>query len=174
MYSGLKTKLRALEVADSERIALWRNDESIQSMLIGWHWPVSVENEAKWIESSRDDKLNKRFAIIADDGNHIGNIGIYGIDWVSRQCGFGLFIGDAKYRGKGYANDASKVLLDFVFSELGMNRVWVYVLVSNEPSKKHFERLGFSAEGILKQHNHRGGEFTDVHVMGLLKGELIK
>ena len=174
MYAGLKTKLRALEPDDAPLLAKWRNDTSIQDMLIGWHWPVSVENERKWLESIGSDNNNKRFAILADDGNHIGNIGVYSIDWVSRQCGFGLFIGESKYRGMGYANDASKVLLDFVFSELGLNRVWVYVLATNEPSVKHFERLGFKHEGTLKDHNFRNGKFIDVHVLGLLNGELIK
>lgn len=174
MITGKKTRIRALEPGDRDRLVSWRNDRNIQDQLIGWHWPTAPENEEDWLKAIRNDQKNKRFAIEADDGKHIGNIGVYDIDWISRQCGFGLFIGDHNYLGKGYANDASQALLSFTFSEIGMHRVWVYILESNKPSRSHFERLGFQHEGLLREHNFRDGKFVDVVVMGLLNTEFQK
>ncbi len=174
MISGKKTRIRALEKGDRDRLTAWRNDWEIQEQLIGWHWPTSHTNEEDWLHAIRNDQVNKRFAIEADDGRHIGNIGVYDIDWINRQCGFGLFIGDKNYRGQGYANDASHSLLNFTFSEIGMNRVWVYILDTNIPSQKHFERLGFIREGKLREHNFRNNQFVDVIIMGLLKSDFLK
>ena len=174
MITGTKVRIRALETGDRDRISAWRNKRSIQDQLIGWHWPTSPENESDWLNAIRNDSVNKRFAIEASDGKHIGNIGVYDIDWIWRQCGFGLFIGDDNYRGKGYAFDASKALLEFVFSEVGMHRVWVYILASNEPSIKHFTRLGFTHEGVLREHNFRSGVFVNVNVMGLIDTDFRK
>ncbi|MEZ4812076.1 MAG: hypothetical protein R2883_01040 [Caldisericia bacterium] len=37
-------------------------------------------NEEDWLHAIRNDQVNKRFAIEADDRRHIGNIGVYDID----------------------------------------------------------------------------------------------
>ena len=174
MITGTKARVRALETGDRDRLTIWRNDKMIQDQLVGWHWPTSPENENDWLMAIRKDQVNKRFAIEAEDGKHIGNIGVYDIDWVWRQCGFGLFIGDNGYRGKGYALDASRALLDFIFNETGMHRVWVYILATNQPSIKHFTRLGFTHEGVLREHNFRAGEFVNVNIMGLIDTDFVK
>ncbi|NTU61543.1 MAG: GNAT family N-acetyltransferase [Caldiserica bacterium] len=171
MITGAKTKVRGLEKSDIDKLVGWRNDRSIQDMLIGWHFPVTVEQELSWFEKTWTDQHNKRFAIEADSGDYIGNIGLYDIDWVNRQCGFGIFIGDPRYRGGGYAFDAGHALLDFAFNDMDIHRVWVEVLTTNEPSRKYFERLGFKHEGILREHNYKNGKHVNQHIMGLLKDE---
>ena len=168
MIVGKKTLVRALTSGDIPKLAAWRNDPSIQSMLIGWHFPVSAEEEMLWLEKIRGDKNSRRFAIEADTGSYIGNIGLYDINWIDRVSGFGIFIGDPRFRGGGYATDASFALVKFAFQELGLNRLWLTVLADNEPARKLYERLGFLTEGTLKHHNHRGGVFHDELVMGLL------
>lgn len=173
MIAGKKTLIRALTKGDLPKLVTWRNDPSIQSQLIGWHFPVSIEDEELWLERIRNDKTSKRFAIEADSGEYIGNIGLYDIDWINRNTGFGIFIGDPRYRGGGYATDASCALLNFVFSELNLKRVWLTVLTSNESAQKLYLRLGFKLEGTLKQHNFRGGKFVDELVMGLLSDEFV-
>lgn len=173
MIAGKKTQIRALTKEDLPKLVVWRNDPYIQSQLIGWHFPISVEDEALWLERVRGDKSSRRFAIEADSGEYIGNIGLYDIDWINRNTGFGIFIGDPRYRGGGYATDASFALLGFAFSELGLKKVWLTVLASNEAAQKLYLRLGFKPEGTLRQHNFRGGGFVDELVMGLLSEEFV-
>lgn len=168
MIIGKKTLIRALTTDDIPKLVAWRNDPSIQSMLIGWHFPVCAEEELVWLERIRNDKNSRRFAIEADTGAYIGNIGLYDINWIDRMSGFGIFIGDPRFRGGGYATDASFALLRFAFHELGLNRLWLTVLTGNDPARKLYEKLGFSPEGVLKKHNFRGGAFHDELVMGLL------
>jgi RimJ/RimL family protein N-acetyltransferase len=171
LIKGSKTLVRGLEKSDIPKLVLWRNDKELQDMLIGWHFPVTAEQELSWFEKTWSDQSNRRFAIEADSGDYIGNIGLYDIDWINRQCGFGLFIGDSRYKGGGYASDAGRALIRFAFNDLGINRIWVEVLLTNEPSKRYFERLGFRHEGILRKHNLKNGILVDQYILGLLKEE---
>jgi RimJ/RimL family protein N-acetyltransferase len=171
LIKGIKTLVRGLEKSDISKLVLWRNDRELQDMLIGWHFPVTVDQELSWFEKSWSDQRNRRFAIEADTGEYIGNIGLYDIDWVNRFCGFGIFIGDTRYRSGGYASDAGRALLSFAFNDMNLLRVWVEVLATNEPSRRYFERLGFVHEGLLVRQNYKNGNHVDVHIMGLLKDE---
>ena len=173
MIVGTKTLIRAIGDDDLPKLVQWRNDKSIQQNLIGWHFPVSLEDEKLWLERVRGDRKNKRFAIEADSGEYIGNIGLYDIDFINRHCGFGIFIGDPRYRGGGYATDATTALIKFAIEELGMVRLCLTVLATNDKAIKLYERVGFKLEGVLRRQNFRGGEYVDENLMGLLKEELI-
>ena len=171
MIKGKKTLVRGIEKNDIAKLVAWRNDRQIQDMLIGWHFPVTAEQEQSWFEKTWSDQHNKRFAIEADTGDYIGNIGLYDIDWVNRFCGFGIFIGDERYRRGGYASDAGRALISFAFDDMNLTRIWVEVLVTNDPSRRYFERLGFKHEGVLIKHNYKNGAYVDQHILGLLKEE---
>jgi len=173
LIAGRKTLIRALTTDDLPKLVTWRADNAIQEQLIGWHFPVSIEDERIWLERVKTDKNSRRFAIEADTGDYIGNIGLYDINWINRHSGFGIFIGDPRYRGGGFAHDATIALLKFAFSDMGLHRLWLTVLVANEPARKLYERVGFEIEGNLRQANFRGDQFVDVYVMGLLSSQFI-
>lgn len=77
-----------------------------------------------------------------------------------------------KYQKKGIVTQSVSTLLDYAFSELGLNRVQIRCAVGNIPSKNIPRRLGFLFEGI-----ERDGEllsdnqFTDIEVYSILKRE---
>lgn len=99
-----------------------------------------------------------------------GVIGYHRIDWVNRSVALGYWIG-AQYEGKGLVTEASRILVDYAFRELGLNRVEIRCATDNHRSRAIPERLGFRREGILRQVQHVSGRCLDHAVYGLLARE---
>jgi RimJ/RimL family protein N-acetyltransferase len=70
--------------------------------------------------------------------------------------------------GKGYMNEALTALLEFGFSQLGLNRVEADIDPRNMASARSLERLGFQKEGHLRERWIVAGEVSDTGLYGLL------
>ena len=62
-------------------------------------------------------------------------------DWAA-ECELGYWLGRS-FWGRGYVPEAARVLLQYGFTELGMEAVWCGYYVGNEKSKRVQEKLGF-------------------------------
>lgn len=84
---------------------------------------------------------------------------------------------NAAFEGKGYALEAARAYLGFLFSELGARRVYACAAVENARSLRLCERLGMRREGILKEfisfsRDSRGREiYEDTCVYAILARE---
>lgn len=91
------------------------------------------------------------------------------IDLINRKSEFAIFIGDEDERGKGYSFKATILTLRFAFNDMGMNRIYLFVLSNNTPAIKLYKKAGFSEEGHLIKSIFKAGEFYDEIVMGIIK-----
>ena len=73
--------------------------------------------------------------------------------------------------GKGYIDEALRVLLRFSFSEMGLHRLTADTDPRNERSIRTLERLGFRREGRLREHYLLHGERQDSILYGLLRSD---
>ena len=64
---GKIVTLRAIENRDKELLHRWSNDPEITYMLGGWHFPSSLTDQEKWIDSLSVNSLDQRFAIDSND-----------------------------------------------------------------------------------------------------------
>ena len=64
-----------------------------------------------------------------------------------------------------------EVALDFAFNELQIHKVAGQVLDFNEASIRTHFRLGFTQEGVLREHHLIDGKHLDLIVFGLLSFE---
>ena len=168
--------LRALEEADLERTHRWHNDPELYSRLVNPFRFVSRTAELEWLRRKAGYSANEiNLAIcLRATGEHIGNIYLGEIDWVSRRAFLGIFIGSPEHRGKGYGQEAMRQVLAHAFADLHLNRVFLEVLVDNAPAIKVYERCGFAVEGRLRSHVFKNGSYQDVLVMGIQKHEATK
>jgi RimJ/RimL family protein N-acetyltransferase len=60
-------------------------------------------------------------------------------------------MGDKTEWGKGYAKEASIAIINYAFEQLGLNKVNLGVIDSNNVAVKLYEIIGFVVEGVLKQ-----------------------
>ena len=76
-----------------------------------------------------------------------------------------------KKNNKGIASESSKIVLDFAFNSIGLNRVELEVLISNKNAIHLYEKLGFKNEGIKRAKFFADNKFHDVKIMSILKSE---
>ncbi len=74
-------------------------------------------------------------------------------------------------RGRGFMAEALAALLRYGFRDLDLNRIYAHHMVRNPTSGRVLSRLGFQAEGILRQRVRKWGLFEDVVVQALLRSE---
>jgi len=99
-----------------------------------------------------------------------GTVRYHEIDWPNRSTELGYWVGGA-YEGLGLITKTCRVLIDYAFKELGLNRVVINCAVGNQKSRAIPERLGFIQEGVLRQSEWLQDHFTDMAVYGLLASE---
>jgi len=80
-------------------------------------------------------------------------------------------LGDKSVWGSGIGRAATSFMLKFGFEELHLHRIYLEVLDANPRARKLYESLGFVHEGKLRHAQFKGGQYLDVHVMGLLEEE---
>ncbi|HAX96891.1 MAG TPA: hypothetical protein DCY35_10295 [Prolixibacteraceae bacterium] len=162
--------LRALSMGDLELTSKWHSDEELYKSLVGPFRYVSQDAEKEWLESKvkySNQEINLMICL-KENSQPIGMISVRDIDWISRTGHFtGLLIGKSEFQGKGYGSEALQLLLQHVFQDLGLNRIWGFALESNLSSLRMLEKCGFMVEGKLKQHSYKNGHFIDVSVVGL-------
>ena len=52
-----------------------------------------------------------------------------------------------------------------------MNKIYLHVFKANIKALRLYNKLGFIEEGILRRHIFKNGDFKDVVVMSILRGE---
>lgn len=73
--------------------------------------------------------------------------------------------------GRGYATDAARSLVAFAFRELALHRVSAAIGPRNAPSIALVEKLGFTREGVLRDHVFTNGAWRDSVLYSVLAHE---
>lgn len=173
MFNG---KLGALLPFDEGALPLvqaWMNDEEVR-WGTGTEGPVSDFEHQRWYRSLMEDRSQRAFLIghrCASEMKPVGAIGLRGINWRSRSAEYWIYLGDRTVRGKGVADEASRLLLRFAFSTLGLHRVFLQVNVTNQPAVRLYRRLGFVEEGTLRGAVFAEGRFVDRLLFSMLEEE---
>jgi diamine N-acetyltransferase len=165
--------LRALELSDLERTRKWHNDAGLYEMLVTPFRYVSGAAEEEWLRGKvAYSQTEMQLAICLKKGDqHIGNIHLRHIDWVSRHAEVGMFIGEAQYWSKGYGQQALRLLLRHAFGDLGLQRLYLTVLEDNQRAIRAYEKCGFVVEGRLRRQAYKRGQFRDLIFMGAIADE---
>ena len=161
-----KRVLRPIEKRDLEKLNRWKNDESVFKFLGGGYKPVSVDQQASWMDNMMDlNGNNKRFMILDENGDAIGMTGLYSIDWTHRTCEVGLYIGESSARRKGFALMAYFSLEKYAKNYLNLRKIKLNVVRNNNAGKKLWDKVGFKEVGVLHQERYINGEYCDLIIM---------
>lgn len=79
-----------------------------------------------------------------------------------------------EHQRKGFAQEAIKELLNYLFVELGKHRVVASIDTRNEPSVKLMGRLGFRKEAHFIRNGFYKNEWCDEFVFALLQQEWLQ
>lgn len=145
----------------------WLSDPFVAENL-GLRKKPSWEYTLHWQENAVPANGIWAFAIQADS-RHVGNLILDQMDENLRSIRLFLFIGEPDCRGKGIAADAIQLALEFSFSKLKLNKVWLHVHEQNLSAIRLYQKSGFSHEGILKEEFHYRGSLIQMHHMAILQ-----
>jgi RimJ/RimL family protein N-acetyltransferase len=173
MIQGTKTCLRALEQDDLPHFVHWINDPETRRFM-AMRFPLSMTEEENWWEGFVTRQHDYIFAIEADDGTYIGNIGLHGIERENRRALLGIIIGEKAYWGRGYGTDAIQAMLGWAFDYMNFNRVALTVYAYNERAIGCYLKCGFRREGAMRQARYVDGKYYDELMMGILREEWLQ
>ena len=83
------------------------------------------------------------------------------------EVGFGIPEVDA--RGQGYAQEAVRLLVEYLFAGYPVERVAASTEDENKPAQRVLERVGFQREGVLRRAMFRDGQWRDIAIYGILR-----
>ena len=86
------------------------------------------------------------------------------------EIGFG--IPEASAREEGYATEAVRLLVEYLFAGYPVERVAAFTDDQNRPAQRVMEKVGFRREGTLRRGMFRDGQWQDVTVYGMLREEM--
>lgn len=164
-----KCKLRAILEKDMPVLHKWINDPEV-IRFTNTYRPISEMEQKEWFSDIAYFRNNYVFGIIfTDDDKLIGTCGLYDFDKISRKAELRMKILDVNNRGKGIGIDALKQLLDFGFSDLNLNKIWLRVMTDNAAAVKLYKNAGFTIDGTLYKDMYIKGEYKDLFLMSLFK-----
>jgi RimJ/RimL family protein N-acetyltransferase len=97
------------------------------------------------------DGTRAGFAIEGHDGEFLGLGMVINIELQGRQAEIGYVVGRAA-RGSGIATRTLRLLTDWGFGELGLERIELWIDVENTGSERVAERAGYVREGVLRSY----------------------
>ncbi len=129
--------------------------------------PYNLEQLNSMLRDWNDRAESFLFAIRHAD-QLVGIVNIDGLSWVHSHAEIGIALRSPAFRGQGYATAALRLFLRYLFVDIGLKRVFCRIMDGNEASVRLFTHLGFRAEGRMRQHVYRGGQYIDMLLFGLL------
>jgi spore coat polysaccharide biosynthesis protein SpsF (cytidylyltransferase family)/RimJ/RimL family protein N-acetyltransferase len=84
------------------------------------------------------------------ENKHIGNIKLEPIDFENKKATLGLLIGDMAYWGKGICTKVVKLVVDYSFKNLNLNRVELGVISDNLAAIRCYTKVGFKIDKTIE------------------------
>jgi diamine N-acetyltransferase len=153
--------------------ARWRNDFHVQRTFGGLPAPVTLEQQEKWFEgeTAGDDSAHWFTIYERASMRPIGTTDVFHVDYRWRIAQFGMLIGEADARGKGYGTEVARLMLDYSFTALGLNNVMLTVAEYNLAGRRAYEKAGFREFGRRRQADIMAGVVYDEIYMDCISSE---
>ena len=176
MFKGCTIFLRLLEPEDCEITYKWRNDYDLMKMTSGPIRYISKEMERDWAQRRSSENLTDIYLAICSYESEvmIGWISLNNIDYVNRKCCLGgVVIGDKEHQNGVEYVESIKMVMEYAFDQLNMNRIYSSCLEEHILSRA--EPLAFfsNVEGIERQSVYKDGEYHNVYNFGLLREDYL-
>lgn len=167
---------RAIEIVpaewrDFELLFRWALDEDMPYFTCRESYPPTREAYERMLRSQMQDKGTRLFKVIRiKDNLPVGKIASFNYNHRNRSCEVGFYF-EKKYRGRGYGHRALKLLIDHLFGNMNLEKVYAQTGSYNRPMIAVLEKHGFVKEGILRKHHYVNGKYHDDYIYGIFKQE---
>jgi RimJ/RimL family protein N-acetyltransferase len=171
-FADLRTPrltLRRLRPSDVPELCRYR---SLPKVARYQSWETFSLEDAERLVAAQADVVAEtpgtwlQLAIVA--GGVIGDCGLHFLDGQQVELGITL---DPEYQGRGYAAEALRAVLAYLFGTLGRHRATASTDAENCAAAALFERLGFRREGHFRKNVWFKGCWGDEFLFAMLREE---
>ena len=143
----------------------WNNDFGITRTLARSR-PTTLEEETAAYDAVVADPTFCCFTVYErTTWRPIGTTYLSHIDHRNRCAEFGLSLREAGCHGKGYGTEATRLVLGYAFTVLGLNNVELTCRADNLAGLRVYEKAGFTEIGRRRECRWMGGRLWDnVHM----------
>ncbi len=181
-------EIEAFPFLKGDNIDLCPRNSKLAKTYVRWKNHPRVRKYARGVVPRRLEDQTKRFEersglmrnhISLDvwhkkDKKPIGQIGIGHIDWINGWGNAFLQIGEPDYWNKDIGTEATKLLVEYAFNELNLNKLHGGVAVDNIGSWSVAGKIGFKFEGTKKHEMYVDGKYVDTKIFQILKEDWVK
>lgn len=166
--------IRRFEARDLPTLHAYRNDQEV-ARYTGWR-EYDLDTLMQFIltmNQATPDSVGDWFQLAVEvkaTGTHIGDIGIHRQADEPHEAEIGYAFAQAS-QGQGYATEAVRAVVDFLFNHVGLHRITALIYADNPRSIALVERLGFRKEGHYTKAARRNGEWVDDVFYAILEAE---
>lgn len=169
-----KIKLRRILKTDIDDVFEYASDPATSEFLL-WSPHPDKAYTKKYLEHL--DKRYRRGEFydwgIEYEGKLIGTCGFtsFSIENNSAEIGYVL---NKRYWGLGIAREVARMVIEYGFSELMLNRIEAKYMIENEASRRVMEKCLMTSEGILRSAIYSKNSYRDIGVYSILRDEYFK
>lgn len=171
---GQRIMLREYKAEDIGPIREWVNDAPTTRYLSTRYWaPQTMIDTQEFLNRQLQSSHNGYNFVIADigDEHYIGQLDMYRVDWRLRCGEIGMVIGDSSERGRGIGQESLRLLQQFAFANLGLERLELEVHMENTAALGCYRKAGFFLEGVKRHAFYSDGKYCDVGFLSILRDE---
>lgn len=174
VIEGKNLDLRPLSREYLDLYVKWLNDLEVNKFLGPIIGSVFTrEKGEEWYEKMKDQGDRRLFTLhLKTKGPApIGYCGLYEIDHRHERASIQVIIGEKEHQNRGLGTEATRLLVDYGFSALGLGTINLSLMSTNEVAKQVPSKLGFREAGKVRNYWQVGGNFHDKIIMDITKEE---
>ena len=161
--AGVHISLRAIEPIDLAFLYQIENEESFWA-ISNTQKPFSKFLLQQYLENAQQDIYQaKQLRLLIFENNSsisVGMIDLFDFEPKHKRVGIGILI-SPQFENKGYATEALKLLINYVFKHLDAHQIYANITENNLKSISLFKNQGFIKAGIKKDWTFADGEFKN-------------
>ncbi len=135
-------------------------------------WDAAAEATFWDWYSTRNQQPDRLDLAVVDkaSGQCVGEVVLNNWSEENRSCGFRMLLGP-NGRDRGLGTESARMIVGYGFEQLWLHRISLEVYSFNPRARHVYDKLGFIAEGVLRDELRWGGQWIDATVMAILAPE---
>ena len=147
-----------------------RNQEGVRKSMYTEH-EIPLNEHLSWVERLRTDARQILFVVLVD-GIVSGVVSVNAIDRLHSKSDWAFYLDENVRGGLGAALEFN--LINFVFNDLGLEKLNCEVIETNEAVVKMHKKFGFIEEGFRRADIIKNDTRIGVFFLGLTKSDWLK
>lgn len=146
---GNKIILKSLEKEDAEKLYIYSKEPKLNEYSGPYKASKSVEDAKEYITKCNENmkkKISYHFGIYLKESEElVGVIGFFNLDEKNKKGEIGFWVAK-DYWNNGYMSEAVKLFNDYIFDEVGYNKIYACFHELNKAVEKILLKSGYKKE----------------------------